>query len=174
MPISVRDIRPADAGELGAVHANAWLDAYRGLMSDAFLDTISVKQWQARWTEQLSHDDLPPVRVAVRDGSIVGMCIVATPSRDQDTDGTTAEIVAMNVSPEAWRSGVGSALMQDALDRFRHDGWQTASLWVVEGNTRAQSFYRRFGFEFDGARTAHEPSGAREVRMRLPLTAATD
>ncbi len=100
----------------------------------------------------------------------MGLCIVATPSRDDDTGDDVAEIVAMNVSPEAWRSGVGTSLMTDALDRFRRDGWRVVSLWVVDGNDRAQKFYEQFGFEFDGARATHEPSGARELRMRLTLT----
>ena len=170
MPISVRLVEPDDAPELAVVHARAWLAAYRGLMSDTFLDGINIERWQALWTEMLSGDEMPPVRVAVRDGSLVGFCIVATPSRDNDAGDGVAEIVAMNVSPEAWRSGAGTALMNDALDRFRCDGWRVASLWVVDGNDRAQKFYQRFGFELDGANTCHEASGAREVRMRLPLT----
>ncbi len=172
MSISVRDVEREDATELTAVHVGAWLAAYRGLMSDAFLDGISIEQWQARWTERLSRDELPPVRVAVRGGAVVGFCTVATPSRDRDAGDDCAEIVALNVSPEAWRSGVGTTLMNDALDSFRRDGWRTASLWVVDGNERAQEFYKRLGFELDGASTAHAISGAREVRMRLSLAAA--
>jgi GNAT superfamily N-acetyltransferase len=171
MLISIRGVERGDAAELAAVHVAAWLAAYRGLMSDSFLDDISIEQWQERWTERLSGDELPPVRVAVRDGALVGLCMVATPSRDEDAGDGVAEIVAMNVRPDAWRSGVGNLLMNDALDRFRSDGWRVASLWVVDGNDRAEKFYQRFGFEFDGASTSHEPSGAREVRMRLPLTA---
>ena len=140
-------------------------------MSDAFLDGIRLEQWQARWTERLGGDELPPVRVAIRDGAILGLCMVASPSRDEDTGDDVAEIVALNVSPDAWRSGVGTALLNDALDGFRRDGWQAISLWVVHGNDRAQRFYEQFGFKFDGASTTHEPSGAREARMRLPLRA---
>lgn len=60
--------------------------------------------------------------------------------------------------------------MNDALDRFRHDGFQAASLWVADGNDRAQRLYKRFGFEFDGSSVTREDHGAREVRMRLPPT----
>jgi len=172
MLTSVRGVERGDAAELAAVHVAAWLAAYRGLMPDAFLDDINIEQSKARWTERLSGDELPPVRVAVRDDALVGLCIVATPSRDDDAGDDVAEIVAMNVRPDAWRSGVGTVLMNDALGRFRSDGWRVASLWVVDGNDRAERFYQRFGFEFDGASKTHEASGAREVRMRLPLTAA--
>jgi ribosomal protein S18 acetylase RimI-like enzyme len=170
MSVVVRGVEPEDAAELAAVHVAAWQAAYRGLMSIEFLDGISVEQWQARWFESLNGDELPPVRVAVWDGAVVGFCLVATPSRDEDTGEDFAEIVALNVRPDAWRSGVGTALMQDALDRFRNDGWRMVSLWVADGNERAVRFYTRLGFAFDGASTTHEASGAREVRMRLLLT----
>jgi ribosomal protein S18 acetylase RimI-like enzyme len=59
--------------------------------------------------------------------------------------------------------------MRDALAGLGQRGWQEVSLWVVEGNDRAISFYQRFGFSFDGARKSHEASGARERRMRLRI-----
>ena len=169
MAVTIRQVQRADAEALAEVHVSAWLAAYRGLMADAFLNEITMEKWAARWTENLSHDKLPPVRVAVRDGEVAGFCVVATPSRDRDTGEQCAEVVALNVKPDAWRSGVGTALMIDALDRFRRDGWQVVSLWVVDGNNRAQSFYRRLGFEFDGACIHDEEDGATEVRMRLLL-----
>ena len=169
MPLCIREVERNDAAQLAEVHVEAWLAAYRGLMSDDFLDRITVARRQQQWTENLSRNELPPVHVAVRDGAIVGFCLVATPSRDEDTGDDVAEVVALNVSPHAWRSGVGTALMNDALDSFRRDGSQAVSLWVADGNTRAQELYKRLGFEFDGASTAHQASGALEVRMRLPL-----
>ena len=107
MSVVVRNVEPGDAAALAAVHAGAWLAAYRGLMPDAFLDGISVEEWQARWADRLGGAELPPVRVAVRDGAIVGFCLTATPSRDADTGDDFAEVVALNVHPGAWRSGVG-------------------------------------------------------------------
>lgn len=84
MSVVVRGVERGDSAELAAVHAGAWSAAYRGLMPDALLDGISVEEWQVRWSETLSGEERPPVRVAVRDGSIVGFCLVATPSRDED------------------------------------------------------------------------------------------
>lgn len=173
MSIAIRHVERGDAPELASVHVGAWLAAYRGLMPDAFLDEINLDDWQARWAERLGGPELPPVRVAVRDGTMVGFCLVATPSRDEDADDDFAEVVALNVRPDAWRSGVGTALMRDALDRFRSDGWRSVSLWVADGNERAVRFYERLGFEFDGATTTHEASGARELRMRMSLSDAS-
>ncbi len=168
---ALRDVARDDAAELAAVHVAAWQAAYRGLMPDRFLNGITVERWEERWAARLAGESLPPVRVAVRAGAIVGFCTVSTPSRDVDVGDGVAELVALNVAPGAWRSGVGTALMTDALARFRRDGWRVATLWVVEGNARAQAFYRRHGFVGDGAAMTHAPSGATELRMRRSLAA---
>jgi len=138
-------------------------------MPDDYLDGFSVAAWAEGWARTLEGPTRPLTFVAVRDGAIVGLCRVATPSRDEDTGGVFAEFVAVYVSPDAWRSGIGTAMMSHALDRLRRDGWQAASLWVADGNDRARRFYEELGFRLDGARSVHRPSGASEVRMRLPL-----
>lgn len=173
MALRIRDVGRGDASELAPVHVSAWLAAYRGLVSDAVLDGMSVEAWEARWSERLSEDELPPVRVAVRDGTIVGFSRLAVPSRDEDAGEGVAEIAALNVSPHAWRSGVGTALMNDALERFSRDGWRMASLWVVEGNKRAEEFYKRLGFVFDGATQTHRDLDATLLRMCRDLAGPT-
>lgn len=169
MGIALRSAAPPDAAEIAAVHVAAWLAAYRGLMPDALLDGISADHRRARWEEMLGTDAAPQVRVAVGDGVVVGFCSVARPTRDEDAGDRVAEIAALNVRPDAWGQGIGTLLMDDALDGLRRDGWQEVSLWVLDGNERAQRFYRRLGFVFDGASTTHAASGARELRMRLSL-----
>jgi ribosomal protein S18 acetylase RimI-like enzyme len=167
--VSLRAIERGDADQIAAVHLNAWLVGYRGIFADEYLDSITFEDAAATWAGWLSAEDLPPVTVALRDGVLVGFCRVATPSRDADADDRWAEVAVLNVSPDAWRSGVGTALMHDALERFQRDGWAVVTLWVAEENERAQAFYRRLGFELDGARAVHEGSGAPTVRMRLDL-----
>ena len=46
-------------------------------------------------------------------------------------------------------------------------GDDPASLWVLEDNPRARAFYRRHGFDPDGAVKTHTVDGAaiREVRL---------
>ena len=171
MGLQIRDVTREDAAGLAEVHVAAWMAVYRGLISDAFLDGMSVEEWQARWSQRLGEDELPPVRVAVRGNAIVGFIRLAIPSRDQDAGEGVAEVAAINVSPDAWRSGIGTALMQDVLERFRRESWRAATLWVVDGNQRAVALYKRLGFTFDGATQAHETMGATLLRMHLDLTA---
>ena len=169
MTLSVRPVERVDADELAAVHVEALRAGYRGIVTDAYLDGITLERGRAAWAGWLGAEQLPRVTVAVRDGAIVGFCSVDAPSRDEDAGDGVAEISVLNVSPTAWRSGVGSALVEHALADFRRDGWRTVTLWVADKNQRARCFYERLGFELDGAEGAHQGSGERKVRMRLEL-----
>jgi GNAT superfamily N-acetyltransferase len=171
MTLEVRRAGPEDAAAIAAVHVRAWQAAYRGLMRDELLDALSVTEREDVWRQLLSREDGPRVRVAVKDGAVVGFCAVAAPSRDEDAEAGVAEIGAMYVDPDAWRSGVGRALMHSALDELQADGWRWVTLWVLAENRQARDFYARFGFTLDTAEATHPPSGSREVRMRRLIPA---
>jgi ribosomal protein S18 acetylase RimI-like enzyme len=52
-------------------------------------------------------------------------------------------------------------------------GNEAASLWVAADNSRAIGFYRRFGFEPDGAEDVlAEWENLREIRMARPAQPA--
>ena len=72
---------------------------------------------------------------------------------------TPTELWAINVLADHHGTGVAQALLDAAL------GDDDAYLWVVEGNERAQSFYRRNGFAVDGGRKRDERLGVDELRM---------
>lgn len=161
---------PQDAAAIAAVHVRSWQVAYRGLVPDELLDALAVAQREAVWRDVLTGEQPHAVLVATEDGVVVGFCAVAAPSRDADADERGAEIGAIYVAPEAWRGGVGRALMEVALADLRAGDWREVTLWVLAENRPARDFYARFGFEPDGAETTHESSGQTEIRLRAPLT----
>jgi GNAT superfamily N-acetyltransferase len=158
-----------DAAAIAGVHVRGWQAAYRGLLPDELLDGLSVAQRETVWREALGGEQPPAVLVATTDGAVVGFCAVAAPSRDGDGDERVAGIGAIYVDPDFWRGGVGRALMEVALGDLRAAGWHAVTLWVLAENHRAREFYAQFGFEPDGAETAHEGSGQAEIRLRAPL-----
>jgi ribosomal protein S18 acetylase RimI-like enzyme len=168
MPLDVRPAVPDDAAAIAAVHVRAWQVAYRGLIPDEMLDRLSVEQREETWREAMSGEDVPAVYVAVKDGAVVGFCAAAAPGRDVYAGADVAEIGAIYVDPDAWRTGVGSALMDAALEDLRAGGWRWVTLWVLAENQQAQDFYARYGLKPDGAETTHG-SGEREVRLRGSL-----
>jgi len=113
----------------------------------------------------------PHFLVAESQSVVVGFSIFG-PSRDEAAPPSEAELFALHVLPAAWRTGVGSALLHQSLNRMRARPFAAASLWVIEGNARARQFYERLGWKADGATRVNTRFGDAafpEVRYRIDL-----
>ena len=78
----------------------------------------------------------------------------------QQTEGG-AEIVAIHTLPESRGTGLGHAMLEEALKQI---GNQPVFLWAFKENSRARRFYEQHGFHWDGAERVSEFDGAMEVR----------
>jgi GNAT superfamily N-acetyltransferase len=176
--IVVRGATTGDARAIAEANVRAWQVAYRGIMPDRYLDELDsdLATQVARRRVNIGAPDEPRLfnLVAEREGAVVGW-LAAGPSRDEDRHETQAEIWAVYVHPDAWRTGAGSALMSAALDRLVEEGYTESTLWVFEANPRARRFYERHGYRTDGATSIFERGGGQavEIRYRRPLAGAT-
>ena len=94
------------------------------------------------------------------------------PARDEDVAGERlAEVYTVYVDPDAWRGGIGSALMAAVDDFWRPTDVTELVLWVFEENAEARAFYERLGWHLDGATQVDDFGGVQpvEVRYRRPL-----
>ncbi|MCC5948930.1 MAG: GNAT family N-acetyltransferase [Nitriliruptoraceae bacterium] len=171
MSVLVRPPRPPDAARLGEIHVAAWQAAYRGAMPDAYLDGLRAQDRARWWAEVLRQPlrDGDVRRIAQVDGHIHGF-VLAGPAGGDDASGA-GEVFALNVHPDAWRIGVGRALLTAAEAGLRDAGFARAVLWVVPGNHRARRFYERHGWvegEAHRVEQVHDVS-VEEVRYRRRL-----
>jgi GNAT superfamily N-acetyltransferase len=155
-------LRPAvlaDAEAGAALHAACWREAYGPLVDpDRLAERLAdTDRWVAAWRAQLT--DGPPRVLAEVAGGLLGFAVVG-PSRDEDE--AADELYALYVRARWWGTGLGAALWA----AVRPD--TACSLWVLEANQRAQSFYRRQGFVADGAREHYAGLDAWEIRMVRP------
>lgn len=135
----------------------SWQAAYRGLISDDYLDRLDPADRAARYTFGRTDADGPHTVLAV-DGDRI--CGFATTGRSRDPDRERAgELYAIYVDPGWWSRGVGRLLMEEARRRLTDQRYSEAVLWVLTGNTRAERFYRTDGWEPDGDRRLQEIHG---------------
>ena len=125
----------------GYVHCTSWQEAYRGIVCDRYLDTMTVEATTAR-ARQYPENTL----VAKDKEKVVGFAVYG-PSRDEDLP-DAGEVVAIYVLSEYYDQKVGYRLMNEAVSRLQD--YNTIFVWVLEENKRAISFYHKYGFEFDG------------------------
>jgi ribosomal protein S18 acetylase RimI-like enzyme len=160
----------ADAPEIARLHVRVWQWAYRSQIPDAYLDALdsSLPQREAFRHDWLSRSPRSvETWVAEIDGTIAGFADIG-PSRDHDASSGTGELYSIHVDRTLTRRGVGRALLTEALDELRAMGFTEATLWVLDTNTRARSFYEALGWHPDGAtKTDARPSfELHEVRYR--------
>jgi GNAT superfamily N-acetyltransferase len=153
----IREARREDADEFVRAHEAAWNAT--GLADARLGDLVSFERRVRAFESGLEKvSDDARVWVAVRADRIVGL---ATCTREQET----AELRNLYVVPEAWGSGVASALHETALEWMKQRA-EEAFLWVAVENARARRFYEREGWDADGAIRASS-LGPRELRYRM-------
>jgi GNAT superfamily N-acetyltransferase len=147
----LRDARPADAARLAEIHAVSWQTAYRGVLSDAFLDGLTSTSRLDWWTARLAR--VPPrwaILVVEDDSDVTGFATLGHCEDDDRRVAEAGELFAMYVDPADWGRGYGRKLLLGGEARFRQTAFSNASLWVLEGNLRARRFYEVGGWFSDG------------------------
>jgi len=148
----IRAATPDDAVAIEAVHFVSRDAVYSGTIPDWPRHGPQQTERIARWKDWLESPDIVTF-VGEVSGEIVGFVTVRA-TRDADVDGQhVAEMPTLYVHPDHWRSGLGTALCDAALDEAHKNGFQELTLWVVDLNAGARSFYAAYGFEEDGATT---------------------
>jgi GNAT superfamily N-acetyltransferase len=169
----IRPAVPDDALAIARVHVRSWQAGYRGLIPDEFLDQLRPEDRAARYDFSHTDPQKPFTQVAESEGAILGFATTA-PARDADCAGM-GELLAIYVAPEQWGNGVGQHLADAARQRLVARGFTEAILWMLDGNARADRFYRKDGWLPDGEHKHGEIWGITlpEVRYRRSLTPST-
>lgn len=143
-PFKVRDLLASDAKQMGALHADAWHDTYRGLFSDHDLDEVSSKSKHHQWLDYFEHaKDHHMLKGVFSGDKLVGMAMWGSSRIEGLRDDW--EIYMINIPGDYQRKGLGRLLMEQALTDLSPRK-KSIYLWVLELNERAIAFYRSFGF----------------------------
>jgi GNAT superfamily N-acetyltransferase len=154
----LRSATVADAPEVARIYVESWNEGFGDLLGRRSLTNTEISRWstdlidgRARWW------------VAELEGQAAGFAGVC-PSRDP-VDPELGELDTIAVDPQQWRSGVGRALMTEALRRLREDGYPTAVLWTPAGYGQGHAFYERMGWRATGATRAEGKHVAFEIEL---------
>jgi predicted N-acetyltransferase YhbS len=135
-----------DVPALARLHAESWRSAYRGILSDVYLDSEvdgeRLELWRKRWLPGGDDRSSMFVIVAEEAGRMVGFSCVFLghdPFYGSFLDN-------LHVAPARTGSGIGSELLRLSVERVRESGAGSGLyLWVLEKNLPARSFYQRHG-----------------------------
>lgn len=165
---TVRLATASDADAIGRVQVETWRAAYVGLLPQETIDAFDVSARQAMWREGLGRVPQPgsSTFVALVNDEIVGFASVGA-SHSEEGPG---ELYAIYVDSSRWGHGAGRALIERAEASLRESGFREALLWVLQGNERAERFYRAAGWEHDGEKEdVFQGATVTELRYRKRL-----
>jgi hypothetical protein len=100
MPIRTAQLE--DALQIAEVQVGSWRAAYRGIVPEGLLESLSVEAWTELWQKRLSRVGEMINLVLVLGESVIGLA-VAGPARDLDRDPLrTQEIYALYLQSAYW------------------------------------------------------------------------
>jgi ribosomal protein S18 acetylase RimI-like enzyme len=156
---------PDDCRAIAEVHVESWQCAYKGILPEEYLASLSVAEREAMWRRIVERQ--PAHLVLARSVNRVLGFVAFGPSRDEGAPAGRAEIWAIYVKPASWSTGVGRRLWLEALRRILVEGYSSISLWVLVGNARAARFYERAGFAAElESRKSFEIGGTTLAELR--------
>ena len=160
----IRTAHARDAQSIAKLHATSWRTAYRGMLSDAYLDGDILADRQALWAERFAEPKANQhVVVAEARGELAGF---ACAFGEHDPQwGTLLE--NLHVAPTLKRTGIGSLLVQEvARWSLGYQPNSSMHLWVLQTNAIAQAFYTKKGAIAVERSTWLAPDGSNVPQLR--------
>lgn len=140
------------------IMVTSFRSAFRDLVSPETMDTCANPDNCRRMLEDMYREGKMHFLMGGKQGFICW----------QETENGT-EIMAIHTLPESRGTGLGRAMLQEAL---RQIGDRSVYLWAFKENTRARRFYEKNGFRWNGGERISEFDGALEVRYERNASAS--
>jgi GNAT superfamily N-acetyltransferase len=136
LEVSVRNARPADAGEIAQVFRDSWRLAYTGILPALHLEREIMRRDATWWRRAIAAER--NLLVALHGDTITGY---ATCGRARAGGRDGGEIYELYLTPVYQGLGIGEHLFESC--RATLDGLDLERLivWALEGNDRARAFY---------------------------------
>jgi ribosomal protein S18 acetylase RimI-like enzyme len=149
--LSIRLGTRSDSDIIADLHAQSWLNTYRGILPDQFLDSDLYQERKRYWEKKMEGLRRNDFVLLAEDGdAVVGFAAVL----DKPEAGFDAFIDNLHVRSDMKGKGIGKALMRAVAERLLASNRHSVYLWVLHGNTAAEKFYYAIGAQSADTTTA--------------------
>ena len=145
---SLREALNDDKVKVADIHVRSWRVGYRGVISDDVLNRLDAQERIPHYRFEETGPGIPITLLAFEGDEVLGFVTFGRSSDPEIFGG--GEILALYVDPDHWGMGVGRTLLSGATTALREMSFSEASLWVLNGNRRAERFYGANGWSPDG------------------------
>jgi GNAT superfamily N-acetyltransferase len=163
--VTLREATQLDVAAIAHLHAESWCSAYRGILSDDYLDNRAHSEratlWQGRFSEIASK---PFFAILAEAGAQLAGFACVFP-REHPTFGSFLD--NLHVVPQSIGQGIGRQLLSEVGRRLMAEKIPGGLyLWVIEKNNRARRFYGKAGAIEVERVELPMPDGSRLAEMR--------
>lgn len=136
--MKIRKAEPEDVPAIARVHVDAWLETYRGLVPDTYLDRLTYKNRESLWKGNIRSSEVLLVEDEER---VFGF---ATWNYSSTYGTYDAELSSLYVLQKFHHRGAGRALLSFILKDLKEKGHQHMIVKVLSENPACQ-FYEAMG-----------------------------
>ena len=168
--MTIRTATLKDIKDIATIHVTAWQVAYKGLIPQSYLDNLSIAKREQNWSNILNNSKTQTI-VQEINSNVVGFANFGN-TRDEDKNSNvTGEITSIYLNPKHWRKGLGTEIFQFILSEMKNQEFIEVTLWVLDTNQTACSFYQKMGLKPDGATKIdiRENFELKEIRYSINL-----
>jgi len=134
-----------DLKGIAKVHVDTWRTAYKDIIPDAFLASLSYEDRETLWAINLNKED-NVVFVAENDvGEIVGFA--STSRRENNEDVESIDLTSIYLLEEYQGNGIGKKLIKSLFEYYKTKGYKRVYVDVLAEN-KTRHFYEYYGAEF--------------------------
>jgi len=130
-----------DAQAIAQVQVSTWQHTYRGILPQAFLESLDVERSAESWQAVIG--DKRRTTLVVDAPGVVGFC-TAGPSRGEHY-GYRGEVEAIYILPAEQGRGHGTALIRATMRWLAERELEPVLVWALEANAAAHGFYESLG-----------------------------
>lgn len=138
----IREATVEDAPAIARVTVDTWKTAYRGIIDDNYLDSLTYAEREKGW-RGFPFNEAFVLAAEDAQGNIIGFA-AGGPQRDEDSK-YKGELYAIYIYQEHQREGIGQALFESFSKKLAQTGVDSLMLWVL-----SDSPYRQFYEKLDG------------------------
>lgn len=160
--ITIRKATDADAAGIANVHINSWREAYRGILTPEYLDSLPLEfnDRYELWTQVIALSAQPLFVAVHTNHGIIGFA-GGGDARDKKFEGY-AEVYAIYLLIQHQGKGIGLGLLKSLFVEFSTMGASRVYSWVLQDNP-AVHFYKKSG-AIDNGETREDIIGGRKVK----------